>query len=95
MSLKEYLGEIIAFATGGGLLSIFNFLRDNKKDKIEEFEKVIEQWKSIMGEYKENERLCEERYERLHEQFLELKGRDDAMQKEIKTLQTQIKNMSK
>lgn len=81
MTLKEHLGEIIAFITGGGMLTILNFFRDKKKDKVEEFEKIIEQWKKILDEVKENERACEERYQRLSDEFEELKRSFTALQK--------------
>ena len=93
--LKEYLGEIITFLTTGGLMTLLNHVRDGKKDKIDEFEKVIEHWKSIMAEHKENERICEERYEQLHAQFVELKQRDLSMQSEITEMRKELEKIKK
>lgn len=93
--LKEYWGEMITFFTGGGLMALLSYLRDGKKDKIDEFEKVIEHWKSIMAEHKENERVCEERYELLHTQFMELQQRDIHMQQEISELRKKIDKLTK
>lgn len=93
--LKEYLGEIITFLTTGGLMTLLNHLRDGKKDKIDEFEKVIEHWKSIMAEHKENERICEERYEQLHAQFIDLQQRDIKMQGEITELRKKLDKIIK
>jgi chromosome segregation ATPase len=81
--LKEYWGEIITFITTGGLMTLLNHFRDGKKDKIEEFEKIISQWQKILSEVKENERQCEERYQRLSDEFDELKRAFNDLQKRI------------
>lgn len=80
---KEYLGEIITFVTTGGLMTLLSHFRDGKKDKIEEFEKIIAQWQKILSEVKENERQCEERYQRLSDEFDELKRAFNDLQKRL------------
>lgn len=80
---KEYLGEFITFITTGGLMTLLNHLRNGKKDKIEEFEKIIEQWQKILSEVKENERQCEERYQRLSDEFEQLKKAFNILQKQL------------
>ena len=81
--LRDYWGEIVTFITTGGLMTLLNYFRDGKKDKIEEFEKIISQWKTILSEVKENERQCEERYQRLSDEFDELKQAFNALQKQL------------
>lgn len=93
MILKEHLGEIIAFITGGGMLTILNFFRDKKKDRIEEFEKIIEQWKVFSDEMRQNEKECEERYDRLHAEFLQLKEHDIQMTKNMNEMNDTLINL--
>lgn len=80
MLIKEHLTEIIAFFTGGGLLSILNFWRDSRKDKTEELNNYGHEWKSLYSEMlersrvsAENEKQCEERYQQLTEEMHNLK----------------------
>jgi predicted nuclease with TOPRIM domain len=88
--LKEYWGEIITFITTGGLMTLLNHFRDGKKDKIEEFEKIIAHWQKMLDKVEENqkqseenERLCEERYQRLSDEFDELKRAFNDLQRRL------------
>lgn len=100
MSIKDYMGEIIAFASGGGLLSILGYFSQNKKDKTEEFEKHIQQWRALYEEVQQslkdtriNERECEERYQRLTEEFNAMKITARYRDEEISELQKQMKSL--
>jgi archaellum component FlaC len=102
MSLKEYIGEIIAFVSGGGLLGILGFFRDKRKDKTDQFTIITAEWKKIyddvlksLAETRENERQCELRYQQLTDEFNKLRDRDTTMSIEIKKLNNEVEKLRK
>ena len=102
MSLKEYIGEIIAFVSGGGLLGILGYFRDKRKDNTDQFAIITAEWKKMyddvqksLAETRENERQCELRYQQLTDEFNKLRERDIMMSIEIKKLNNEIEKLRK
>jgi len=100
--MEKYWTELVAFISGGGLLSVLGYFRDKRKDKTDEFTNLIDKWKQhhedvqlSLSATRENERQCEERYQRLTDEFNELKIKDSSMSGEIKHLQTEIDALRK
>lgn len=82
-SLLEMVGVFIA---GGGLWKIWDAYRNKRTQDVDEFEKVIKQWQELHNIVKENERKCEEKYEKLSIMFSDLQGKDKEMRKDINDL---------
>lgn len=91
-SLLEMVGVFIA---GGGLWKIWDAYRNKRTQDVDEFEKVIKQWQDLHNEVKENERKCEERYERMSILFREMQDKDKEMRNKISELSMALSKLKK
>jgi hypothetical protein len=50
MPLTKYLNEILIFISGGGLIQIFSYFRDKRKDRTDEFKELLEYTKTMIAD---------------------------------------------
>ena len=92
---KAIIAAVAAFITGGGVFKVWEAYRGVRKDKIDEFEKIIKEWQLVLDNVREAERACAERYERLSIQFAEMQDKDKKMQNDITQLSKQVTILKK
>lgn len=80
--MKQYINEIILFLTGGGLATFFNFLRDKRKDKNDEYRdlidymsKLVESRDAQLEKMQEQNDVCRKEIDKLKSELNELKAK--------------------
>lgn len=71
--MKQYISEIILFITGGGLVSFFNYFREKRKDRTDEFKELLEYTKSLVTERDAKIEKMQAEYNECREMMLQLK----------------------
>lgn len=69
MNYIEIIGGLLG---GGGLITLFNYFRDSKKDRSEEIFKVLDEYKEMVVSLRNTEAMCKQELKKHEDRINEL-----------------------
>ena len=73
--IKHYINEILLFITGGGMIQLLNYFRDKRRDKGDEYGKIVEYYKTLLLEIRDSEQECKASIDKLKDLYSELNAK--------------------
>lgn len=83
----NYIPELIAFISGGGLLSLLNYFREKKKDDTTDFQVIVAEYKIMVEQFKQtiagfeiSEKECKRALDKVSFELVDLRNKINSLE---------------